>query len=86
MMMETLIQEQEQSEIGVTRDVSGLLVLNCGKSKKIRKAYVELEIKLEINFADTISYSDYEKAKTDFYSRQKHSDDYNQLDEEITVN
>ena len=67
------------------RDVSGLLVLNCGKSKKIRKAYVELEIKLEINFADSISYSDYEKAKADFYSRQKHSDDYNQLDEEITV-
>ena len=67
------------------RDVSGLLVLNCGKSKKIRKAYVELEIKLEINFADTISYSDYEKAKANFYSRQKHSDDYNQLDEEITV-
>ena len=67
------------------RDVSGLLVLNCGKSKKIRKAYVELEIKLEINFADTISYFDYEKAKTDFYSRQKHSDDYNQLEEEITV-
>jgi hypothetical protein len=67
------------------RDVSGLLVLNCGKSKKIRKAYVELEIKLEINFADTISYSDYEKAKNDFYSRQKHSDSYNQLDEEITV-
>ena len=49
------------------RDESGLLALKCGKSKKIRKAYVELEIKLEINFADAISYSDYEKAKSDFY-------------------
>jgi hypothetical protein len=67
------------------RDVSGLLVLNCGKSKKIRKAYVELEIKLEINFADTISYSDYEKAKIDFYHRKCHSDSYTQLSEEITV-
>ena len=67
------------------RDVSGLLVLNCGKSKKIRKAYVELEIKLEINFADTISYSDYEKAKTDFYHRKCHSGSYTQLSEEITV-
>ena len=67
------------------RDVSGLLVLNCGKSKIIRKVYVELEIKLEINFADTISYSDYEKAKTNFYNIEKHSDDYNQLYEEITI-
>ena len=67
------------------RDVSGLLVLNCGKSKNIRKAYVQLEIKLEINFADTISYADYEKEKSDFYSRNKHSDKYTQLNEEITV-
>ena len=67
------------------RDVSGLLVLNSGKSKKIIKAYVELEIKLEINFADTISYSDYEKAKTDFYHRKCHSGFYTQLNEEITV-
>ena len=67
------------------RDVSGLLVLNCGKSKKIRKAYVELEIKLEINFADAISYSDYVKAKNDFYSQNKYADDYTQLYEEITV-
>ena len=49
------------------------------------KAYVELEIKLEINFADAISYSDYEKAKSDFYSQNKDADDYTQLDEEITV-
>ena len=67
------------------RDVSGLLTLNCGKSKKLRKAYVELEIKLEINFADTISYSDYIKAKNDFYNSQKNKDSYNQLGEEITV-
>ena len=63
------------------RDISGLLILNCGKSKKIRKAYVELEI----NFADTISYSDYEKAKIDFYHRKCHSGSYTQLSEEITV-
>ena len=41
------------------RDVSGLLVLISGKLKKICKAYVQIEIKLEINFADTISYRDY---------------------------
>jgi len=67
------------------RDISGLLALNCGKSRKIRKAYVELEIKLEINFADALSYSDYEKEKTKFYSENKNSDDYTQLYEEITV-
>ena len=67
------------------RDISGLLSLNCGKSKKIRKAYVELEIKLEINCADAISYSDYEKAKSNFYSQNKDADAYTQLAEEITV-
>ena len=72
-------KDEESMKYKSFRDVSGLLVLNCGKSKKIRKAYVELEIKFEINFADTISYSDYEKAKTNFYNREKHSDAYNQL-------
>ena len=44
-----------------------------------------MEIKLEINFADTISYSDYIKAKNKFYNRQKHEDKYNQLGEEFIV-
>jgi len=78
-------KDEESMKYKSFRDVSGLLVLNCGKSKKIRKAYVELEIKLEINFADAISYYDYEKAKTNFYNREKHSDAYNQLYEEITI-
>jgi hypothetical protein len=81
--------ESEESKSSLTfksfRDISGLLALNCGKSKKIRKAYVQLEIKLEINFANTISYYDYEKAKNEFYNRFLHSDKYTRLGEEITV-
>jgi hypothetical protein len=79
------IMDVESMKYKSFRDVSGLLVLNCGKLNKRRKAYVDLEIKLEINFADTISYSDYEKAKTDFYHKGYHSDSYTQLSEEITV-
>ena len=81
--------ESEESKSSLAfksfRDISGLLALNCGNSKKIRKAYVQLEIKLEINFADTISYYDYEKAKNEFYNRFLHSDKYTRLGEEITV-
>jgi len=54
------------------RDVSGLLVLISGKLKKICKAYVQIEIKLEINFADTISYRDYVQAKKTFIPNVKH--------------
>ena len=45
------------------RDVSGLFYLNCEKAYVEKKHYIKLELKEEINFADAISYYDYERAK-----------------------
>ena len=68
------------------RDVSGLLVLYNGKERNIKKPYIQLEIHPEINFADTISYYDYEKGKKQFYQSNKNKDDYTNLSEKIIIN
>ena len=48
------------------RDISGLLNLNCDIAQIKKKSYIKLELKEEINFADSISISDYEKQKSNF--------------------
>ena len=45
------------------RDISGVLELKCGKREMMRKAYILLELELEVNFADTVSVYDYESDK-----------------------
>ena len=56
------------------RDVSGLFYLNCDKAYVERKHYIKLELKEEINFADAISYMDYEFEKDLFWRRNRFRD------------
>ena len=56
------------------RDVSGLFYLNCDKAYVEKKYYIKLELKEEINFADAISYYDYETAKSAFWRRNRFRD------------
>ena len=56
------------------RDVSGVFYLNCRKAYVSKKHYIKLELQEEINFADAISYYDYEREKNDFWSRNRFRD------------
>ena len=56
------------------RDVSGLFYLNCEKAYIEKKHYIKLELKEEINFADAISYYDYDRAKCNFWRRNRFRD------------
>ena len=58
------------------RDVSGLFYLNCDKAYVERKHFIKLNLKEEINFADAISYMDYEFAKELFWRRNRFKDVY----------
>ena len=67
------------------RDISGVLELKCGKREMMRKAYILLELELEVNFADTVSVYDYESEKQNsFYSNIKSS--YKNAHESIYLN
>ena len=59
-----------------SRDISGLFLLNCDKEIVQNKAYIQLELLEEINFADNISYMDYEATRSDFYMRNRPRDYY----------
>lgn len=59
-----------------SRDISGLFILNCQKEVVQNKAYIQLELLEEINFADNISYMDYERIRSDFYMRNRPRDYY----------
>ena len=66
------------------RDVSGLFYLNCDKAYAQKKRYIKLKLKEEINFADAISYYDYQKEKTYFWRRNRFRDvhfDFNEARE-----
>ena len=56
------------------RDVSGLFYLNCNKAYIEKKHYIKLNLIEEINFADAISYMDYEREKDDFWRRNRFRD------------
>ena len=56
------------------RDVSGLFYLNCAKAEIEQKFFIKLELKEEINFADAISYYDYQAAKRHFWIRNRFRD------------
>ena len=58
------------------RDISGLLNLNRDTAQIKRKSYIKLELKEEINFADSISISDYERQKSNFKITCKKLDTY----------
>ena len=56
------------------RDVSGLFYLNCDRAVVEKKFFIKLELKEEINFADAISYYDYQVAKRNFWVRNRFRD------------
>ena len=56
------------------RDVSGLFYLDCDTALVNRKYFIQLDIYDEINFADAISYMDYEAAKDRFWRRNRFRD------------
>ena len=58
------------------RDVSGLFELKKSREEAMGKTYIKLELTPEINFADSISYMDYETFRTDFYNRNRPRDQY----------
>ena len=67
------------------RDVSGLFYLNCEKAYVEKKHYIKLELKEEINFADAISYYDYERAKGHFWRRNRFRDVHFDFREERVI-
>lgn len=58
------------------RDVSGLFELNKSREAAMGKVYVKLELTPEINFADELTYMDYENFRSDFYNRNRPRDQY----------
>ena len=58
------------------RDVSGLFYLNCDEAYVKKKRYIKLELVEEVNFADEISYMDYEYYKEQFWKRNRFRDVY----------
>ena len=64
------------------RDVSGLFYLNCDKVYAEKKHFIKLKLKEEINFADSISYMDYEYEKDYFWRRNRFRDVYFDFKEE----
>ena len=63
------------------RDISGLFILNVNEKKIGKKAYIKLEIKEEINYADSISYNDMMLVKEDMTRRNEKRDDYFSINE-----
>ena len=57
-----------------SRDVSGLFYLNCDQANVQRKSFIKLKLFKEINFADAISYMDYEYYKSEFWRRNRFRD------------
>ena len=62
-----------------SRDVSGLFRLNYDKSSVRGKFYVKLELLKSFDFADPISYNDYENQKDEFYRSNLGLDVYTSL-------
>jgi len=57
-----------------SRDVSGPFVLNCDEKNINKKIYVKLELNEEINFADSLTTSEYLTQKDSFVSAYKYRD------------
>jgi hypothetical protein len=59
-----------------SRDVFGLFNINYDESSIINKFYVKLELLVNIDFADTVTYSDYLKEKEEFCESNRHYDTF----------
>ena len=68
-----------------SRDISGLFILNCNKEVVKNKSFIQLQLLNEINFADYISYMDYEATRSDFYMRNRPRDYYMNYNEKRII-
>ena len=68
-----------------SRDVSGLFNLNCDSSRAGRIDFIKLYLRKEINFADSISVSDYTNQKDSFWRKNRFRDTYMDFREERTI-
>ena len=68
-----------------SRDVSGLFYLNCDKNLIGKITFIKLKLEEEINFADAISYMDYELYKRDFCKKIRPVDTHNEYWETRTI-
>ena len=67
------------------RDVSGLFLLDIAKENASQKAFIKLHLQKEVNFADSISYSDYIMQKDAFWMRNRYRDALMDFDETRTI-
>ena len=68
-----------------SRDVSGLFQLNKSEAESKGKHYIKLRLIPEINFADEVSYMDYDFYRTNFYNRNRPNDKHMDYCEERKV-
>ena len=52
------------------------MFLNTDKAHLAKKTFIALDLKIEINFADALSYSDYISEKNSLKMRNEHRDKY----------
>jgi hypothetical protein len=68
------------------RDISGLFLLDSHKIFRSKmKAYIKLELTLDVDFADDITGLDYQRAKDDLYNRNKFRDSHITIHEHKNV-
>lgn len=67
------------------KDVSGLFFLNISEAQAKQKFFIKLRLGLEVNFADAISYYDYNYQKEAFWQRNRFRDIYFDFHETRTL-
>ena len=67
------------------RDISGPFILNSNMSELNQKDFIKLEIPIEIIWADSISFADYEKYKSDIIEKNKNKDSCMEFTETRTI-
>ena len=77
--------EKVQFPYYCARDVSGLFELNATKEEIKGKSFIKLEIIPEINFADELTYMDYDYFRTQFYDINRRRDQFINYSEERLI-
>lgn len=67
------------------RDVSGLFHLNYDRANLDNKKYIKLQLEEEINFADTVTYMDYNNIKTNMTRVNRYKDLFFQIFDQRTI-
>ena len=78
-------EPEEKMPYYSVRDVSGLFYLNCDKAIAIKKSFIKLKVKEEINFADPISIMDYQNEIDLFYANNRYKDKFFEFSEERKI-